>query len=473
MSLIPNVRIVSVSEVTEYLRILTESDPFLSDVWIEGDVTKSFVSKAGHLYFSVSDGVSTINAIAFRANASRMQHVVLVGHRLVVGGRISVYTKDGTCQLNADYADATGMGVQALELARLRARLEAEGLFEPARKRPLPAFPRAIGVATSPAGAVIQDIKTVLRRRFPFTHLLVAPCQVQGDRSPESVASAIDLLVADGRAQVIIVARGGGSAEDLAGFNDERIARAAFACPVPVVSAIGHEIDYCILDDVADLRAPTPTAAAELCTPDVADFALEIIDAKDRLTRTTMMIVRGNRSEHEQAFQRVDRSSPYARIVAERRFVAETHQRTARGLRNRLAVERVTHQHWRIRLRSAGLRLVDQQRISIVADRNRFDIWRSAAFQSKLDEIPTRRELFLRGARRQLERRASDLRVLEAKLFGLDPVAVLGRGFSRLTDERGVTISSIQHVSPGAHLDAHLNDGTIHADVIEATPRTS
>jgi exodeoxyribonuclease VII large subunit len=382
-----------------------------------------------------------------------------------------VYTKDGTCQLYAEFADATGMGIQALELARLRQRLEAEGLFDVGRKRPLPAFPLVIGVATSPAGAVIHDIRTVLRRRFPFAHLLISPCQVQGDGSPDSVVAAIDLLIADGRAQVVIVARGGGSAEDLAAFNDERIARAAFASPVPIISAIGHESDFCILDDVADLRAPTPTAAAELCTPDVADFALEVIDAKERLARTALTIVRQFRTELQQVAMRVDRSSPAIWLHAQRQAVAGAGARAAAALRNRLGTEAAAHQLRMERLRSIGLRQVDQQRLSVGIESSRLAIWRGVAFRTRLDELSTCQSTIDRTIGGHLYARKADLRVLDAKLLELDPTAVLGRGFSLLTDELGETITSIEQAPAGSRLSAHLNDGTIHADVVETRPQ--
>lgn len=281
--------VLPVGEVGDYIRQLTSFDPILSDLWVAGEVSNARQSRNGHLYFSLSDDSGSLRCVMFKSQLMRQRYVPANGDQVSVHGAFDFYVRSGDLQLIADLLQPAGIGLAALELERLRLRLEAEGLFETSRKRPLPTAPKMIGVVTSPAGSVWHDIQHIIGRRFPLTHLLLAPASVQGAGAVESLVSALEALARDGRSEVIIVARGGGSAEDLAPFNDERLVRAIYTCPIPVVAAIGHETDFSLADFVADLRASTPSAAAELCVPSVVDYQQELATIQHRLAiaRTT------------------------------------------------------------------------------------------------------------------------------------------------------------------------------------------
>lgn len=268
----------TVREVTDHIRDLFDTDPILGDLWITGEVLESTISRSGHVFFTMAGEDARIRCVLFRMNALRQRSLPSPGSACAAHGRVEIYPSDGTYQFYVDLVEDAGIGLAALELELLRQQLEAEGLFSETRKRPLPATIRTIGVVTSASGAVWHDIQNVVRRRYPFAQLIFSPSAVQGDGAPAELASALQALVLDGRAQVIVIARGGGSASDLAAFNDENLVRAVFAAPVPVVSAIGHETDWTLLDLVADLRAPTPSAAAELVTPSIAGELATLIE---------------------------------------------------------------------------------------------------------------------------------------------------------------------------------------------------
>ena len=466
-----DLQVVSVSQVTDYLRLLTESDAFLSNVWVQGDVTNVFLSRAGHLYFTLSDGEASLKAVAFRPSAMRIQHAISAGARVTVGGRVTVYVKDATCQIYVEFADADGLGMQALALARLRARLESDGLFEPYRKKEIPSFPRVIGVVTSPSGAVIHDIQTVLRRRFPLARLLVSPAQVQGNGAVDSILAGLDLLLEDGQAAVIIIARGGGSAEDLSAFNDERLARAVFACAIPVVSAIGHETDFSILDDVADLRAPTPTAAAELITPDVADFALELIDGRDRMGRAIGTIFDRQRQELDQLAERLDRVHPIAIVGEHNRELGALIERLRMTIRRHFDLEQSSGKLDRVRLRSIGLRTLDRQaaRLQVNETQLRDLITNRIALERLRTDAST--GLLDRASLRRVGETISDFRVLRSRLSDLNPDSILDRGFSVLTNDDNQVISRIDQARIGGTIRAIVRDGTISATVDDVAPR--
>jgi len=266
-------RVVSVGMLTTYLRQVLESDDLLADIWVEGEVSDVFSARSGHLYFTLRDEDGQIKCVLFRPNAVRQTHPASNGDQLAVHGRVSLYDRTGAVQLYVDVIQPAGIGLAALELEHLRLRLDAEGLFNQDRKRPLPAAPRVIAVVTSVDGAVWHDIQHVVARRYPFAELVLATAAVQGERAPASLVEAIEAVNTDDTVDVLIVARGGGSAEDLKAFNDERVVRAIFSCRVPVVTGIGHETDWTLADGVADVRAPTPSVAAELCVPSIGDMS--------------------------------------------------------------------------------------------------------------------------------------------------------------------------------------------------------
>ena len=264
-------QIWGVSDVTHYVKQVIENDPSLSDVWVEGEISNFTVAMSGHCYFTLKDATSQLKCVMFRHFAQRLRKRPGNGDVGVARGPIRVYESQGVYQLYAEFLAPAGMGELQLRLEELRLRLEGEGLFEPSRKRALPTWPRRIGVVTSATGAVIHDVRTVISRRFPLVEIVLAPSPVQGDEAVPGVCQAIDDLNRFGDVDVIIIARGGGSREDLGAFNAEAVARAIFGSRAPVVSAIGHETDVTIADLVADQRAPTPSAAAEMVVPDIRE----------------------------------------------------------------------------------------------------------------------------------------------------------------------------------------------------------
>ena len=314
-------QILDVPTLTAYVKALVEEDAILCDIWVRGEVSNFSRSSAGHMYFCLTDGQAQINCVLFRGAQRGLLAQPAAGEAVLAHGRVTIYEARGQYQLLVDNIAPEGIGILQLAFEETRRRLDEEGLFAPGRKRPLPRMPRVIGVVTSAQSAVWQDIQTVVRRRFPLVELVLAPSAVQGADAPAQLVAALRALQDDGRAELIIMARGGGSADDLACFNDERLARAIYAAAVPVVSAVGHETDTTIADLVADLRAPTPSAAAELCVPD-RDELLAVVRAEARHAALCMdEELRKRRDALTSLTTRVERLHPLHRLHAHRATV--------------------------------------------------------------------------------------------------------------------------------------------------------
>ena len=277
---------LTVGEVNEYIRMQMDGDAVLSDLYVRGELSNCKVYSSGHFYFTVKDAEGQLSGVMFRTQFSRLGFIPEDGMRVILHGRISVYPTRGQYQIYADGLVADGAGALAIRFEQLKKRLEGEGLFDPARKKPIPRYPMRIGVITSPTGAAVQDIRNILRRRFPCAEMILFPSQVQGEGAAEQLAMGIAFFDTYDLADVVIIGRGGGSAEDLWAFNDEALARAIAACRLPVISAVGHETDFTICDFVADLRAPTPSAAAELAVPDREELLAALGGVAFRMRRT-------------------------------------------------------------------------------------------------------------------------------------------------------------------------------------------
>jgi exodeoxyribonuclease VII large subunit len=305
-------QVLSVSQALSYLRELLETDYLLADVWISGEVSGPRTQPSGHTYFTLKDATSQMRGVLFRSalvRQRRMAEHLEHGAQVIVHGRITIYEARGELQIVVDFVQPEGVGLRQAQFERLRNQLEVEGLFAADRKRPLPQFPKRIGVVTSPAGAVFHDICNVLTRRWPMAEVVLAPTPVQGPEAPYGVVGAIETLNAEGNVDVIIVARGGGSIEELWTFNEEPVARAVFGSLIPVVSAVGHETDFTICDYVADLRAPTPSAAAELVVPDVRQFRARLQSVATYGVNVLQQRLDRNRSNVEGALARARRTS--------------------------------------------------------------------------------------------------------------------------------------------------------------------
>ena len=276
--------VISVSALNQYVKTLLDANDLLFDLALRGEIA-NFVQNArsGHCYFSLRDETSSVKAVMFRSDARRLGFRPEEGMKVIVRCRATLYERDGAFQVYVNDMFPDGIGSAQLAFEQLKAKLDREGLFAAERKKPLPRFPKCIGLVTSKTGAALQDIRNVIGRRWPAVRLLLCPVSVQGFEAADEIAAAIDRLDKSGQVDEIIVARGGGSREDLWVFNAERIARAASRCKTPLISAIGHEIDFTILDFVADQRAPTPSAAAELAVPDRAEFSRKLCNLEENI----------------------------------------------------------------------------------------------------------------------------------------------------------------------------------------------
>jgi exodeoxyribonuclease VII large subunit len=345
------IRILAVSEAAGVVASLVRSDERLRDLWVEGEVGRVTISTAGHAYFALKDDKSQIQCVWFRDERVRSAFQPQTGLRVVVHGRVDLYEPQGALQFYVDALQPSGVGDLAIQFEQLKARLAAEGLFETARKQPLPVRPSVIAVITSPTGAVWKDVCQVLARRWPLARVVLVACQVQGEGSAQSIVGAfrrlerhVEELRHEGRAAdapaVTILARGGGSMEDLWSFNDERVVRAVVAHPLPVVSGIGHEVDVTLADFAADVRAPTPSAAAELVVPDRAEFAASLARGAERMHAAAARVV-GSASRDVTAERRLlDRLHPAARLAASRERAGDLLERATRAAREAIADRR-------------------------------------------------------------------------------------------------------------------------------------
>ncbi len=349
-SLLRTLEPLSVSEVTARVKEVIACDDLLADVRVAGEVSNLSRPASGHLYFTLKDEGAQLRCVMWRSYAARLSRLPRNGDAVVARGRIDVYERDGIYQLYVEALVGQGIGDLNAEFERLKQKLQAEGLFDAARKRPLPRFPRALGIVTSPTGAALQDILNVLRRRYPLLEVYLSPTLVQGEEAPEQIVRAIQRLNDAGCCDVILVARGGGSLEELWAFNDERVVRAIAASPTPVVSGIGHEIDYTLADFAADVRAPTPSAAAEIITPDVNDLRLQV----DAMSLTLSEAMRARLTQARAGLSTLQRAlrllSPFNQLARQRERLDEARTRLVAALAHRLAV-------LRLRLDGLGARL--------------------------------------------------------------------------------------------------------------------
>lgn len=342
------VRILAVSEATKVLASLVRADERLRDLWVEGEVGRVTISTAGHAYFALKDEKSQLQCVWFRDDRVRAAFQPQTGLRVVVHGRMDVYEPQGALQLYVESLQPSGVGDLAIRFEQLKAKLAAEGLFEAARKRSLPSRPAVVAVITSPTGAAWKDVCHVLARRWPLARVVLVACQVQGEGSAPSIVGAfrrlerhVEELRRDARAAeapaVTILARGGGSMEDLWSFNDERVVRAVVAHPLPVVCGVGHEVDVTLADFAADVRAPTPSAAAELVVPDRAEFAASLARGAERMHGAAARVVETAAREVTAERRLLDRLHPAARLAASRERAGELLERATRAARERIA----------------------------------------------------------------------------------------------------------------------------------------
>lgn len=332
----------SVGEISRYIRELIESEGLLQNVWVHGEISNFSRPKSGHWYFTLKDTTAQLPCVMWRSVAELQLAVPQDGESVQVHGGLSVYEAGGRYQLYVDEIRTAGEGALYQDFLRLKAKLEAEGLFAPERKRPLPEIPRRIGIVTSPVGAALQDILNTVTRRFPLIEVIVAPAAVQGPDAPFQLVAALRRLNQFAQPDLILLARGGGSLEDLAAFNSEKLARAIVSSRAPVVCGIGHETDFTIADFAADLRAPTPTAAAELATPNKLDLTDSLSELAQGLARALFDRVREHRWALQSAAQSLERHSPLTQILRDRQRVDDAIGRGERALRQQAMLMRAS-----------------------------------------------------------------------------------------------------------------------------------
>jgi len=344
----------TVSQLTGHIRRLFEDDPVLDDVWVEGEVSNFSRASSGHCYFTLKDAGAQVPCVMWRNVADAQDYFPAGGDLVLAHGNVSVYEAGGRYQLYVDRVQPAGVGNLYLEFERLKAQLEAEGLFDPQRKRPLPPLPHRIGVVTSPTAAALRDILNVLGRRYPLAEVLLSPTQVQGEAAPPQIVAAIEALNECEDVDVIVIARGGGSLEDLWAFNDEQVARAVAASRIPTVCGVGHETDFSLADFAADVRAPTPSAAAELVAPDRAELRAYVAGLSAALVAALRGEIEERRWRLAEQARALKHLSPQAQLAQARQRVDDLLARAEAAICHNLALSRERLTGLRRRLASAS-----------------------------------------------------------------------------------------------------------------------
>ena len=337
--------VLKVSELTTYLRQLLESDPILQEVWVEGEISNFSRPSSGHLYFTLKDGDAAIRCVMWRNAAQRITFAPREGLAVQAHGSMGVYEVSGQVQLYVDTMRPAGEGALYQEFLRLKAKLEAEGLFDDERKRIPPRMPKRIGIVTSPTGAALQDMLNTIARRYPLAEVIVSPTPVQGINAPPGIVAALDRLNTEIKPDVILIGRGGGSIEDLWAFNEEAVARAVATSEAPTISGVGHETDFTLTDFAADRRAPTPTAAAELATPDQTELLGQIAELANSHTGFIRERLADLRWETAQWTHSLTRLSPAYRVDNYRQRLDEVRHQLERAVQSRLEHTRLTLVH--------------------------------------------------------------------------------------------------------------------------------
>jgi len=441
-------RALSVSELNHQARHLLETS--FMQVWVEGELSGFSRPSSGHWYFSLKDQKCQVRCAMFRGLNQRIRTIPKEGDQVRIRGKVTLYENRGDFQIIAEHIEPAGLGALQQAFEELKRKLQSEGLFEVARKKPIPTLPAHIGVVTSPTGAAIHDILTVLARRCPAIPVTLYPTTVQGKPATAEIVRAIELAQAHGVADVLIIGRGGGSLEDLWCFNEEAVARAIAACTMPTVSAVGHETDVTIADFVADLRAPTPSAAAEKVSPDQKDMLRQINDREFRLANAARRALQRLNTKLEHLSARL--RDPRRELLEKAQRLDDLELRLGKAMEQRLDRSQVrsTHLTQRLTVQSPGKQLANS--------RDALD--RSA---SQLDKAIQR---ILAKLHDRLEHTAGTLNVVS-------PLATLGRGYAIVRDDHGNIIRNASDVVAGDRISAHVANGTVMAEIKFVNPENS
>lgn len=440
--------VFTVSELNRTVRDLLEGG--LGAVWIEGELSNIARPASGHLYFSLKDRDAQVRCAMFRGRNRLMDFRPDTGMQVRARARVSLYEARGDYQLIVEQMEPAGAGALARAFEELKKRLDAEGLFAQERKRALPGLPRRIGIITSPSGAAVRDVLKVLARRFPAIPVVIYPAQVQGERAAPAIARMIETAGRRADCDVLLLVRGGGSLEDLWPFNEEAVARAVVASPIPIVSGVGHEVDITIADFAADVRAPTPSAAAELVVPDAGELLQALERLRRRLRAAASAFLRRREERRRNVESRLRRQHPERRLqqLQQRRDELELRLR-------RIGTRAITTRRERLERIDARLRRASP----------------AARIERLRERLQTTRRRLDGAIRADLNRRDARVAALSRALEAVSPLATLGRGYAlvRAADD-GRAITDARQVQPGQHLDIHLAHGRLEADVTRAEP---
>jgi exodeoxyribonuclease VII, large subunit len=412
----------------------------LPQVWIEGELSNVAKPASGHLYFTLKDSGAQVRCAMFKLKASALRFRPVDGMQVLLRAKVGLYEPRGEFQLVAEYMEPAGEGALQREFEQLKARLDAEGLFAQARKRALPRYARRIGVITSATGAAVRDVLSVLARRWPLADVEVLPVPVQGREAPPAIVAMLRKAASSGRYDVLLLTRGGGSLEDLWAFNDEAVARAIHASAVPVVSAVGHEIDFSIADFVADLRAPTPSAAAELLVPDAVAIDRHLRQLQQRMLTLQQRQLQAHAQRIDHLLARLQTQRPQARLQRDRERLLHLQRRLTAALREQSQLRHVRLERLHARL----LAQHPQARLPLLARR-----------------LAEQDQRLRRALAHILERRQTRLRHAGHALHAVSPLATLERGYAILLDAQGKVVRSVSEAAVDMRLRARLVDGEL------------
>lgn len=442
MQIPQNTPVFTVSELNREAREALEAS--LPPVWVEGEISNLARPGSGHMYFSLKDAKAQIRCAMFRGANRGLGFSPADGLQVLVNGRVTVYETRGTYQLIIEHMEPAGEGLLRRKLEELKNRLAAEGLFAPAHKQDLPAVPRRIGIITSPTGAAVRDILNILGRRFPACPVVIYPVQVQGNQAKNDIVAALTTAAARNECDVLILGRGGGSLEDLWSFNEEIVVRAIFACPIPLISAVGHEVDFTLSDLVADLRAPTPSGAAELVAPDMAAVISSLHNLEMRSVRAVQRVTHQRRVNYDNLAGRLSRCHPgvILRQLAQR--LDETHQRLLGSGKRRLTMEGLRLQNACARLKSAA------PLMQVQLETRQLDRLRLKLFNAVRMDLSTAR---------------NRLAVTAARMQAVSPLGTLERGYAIVQDENKTVIRDASKLKPEQRIIGRLARGRFEAVV--------
>lgn len=439
-----NPDIYTVSRLNSEVRLTLELQ--FQQLWLVGEVSNFVAAASGHWYFSLKDQAAQVKVAMFK-QANRYATVrPQNGQQVLIRARISVYEPRGEYQLLAEFIEPAGAGLLKQQFEQLKAKLAAEGLFAPERKRPLPVNPRRVGVITSPTGAAVRDIITVLARRAPGIELIIYPCQVQGETAAAQLRNMLSTAIRRNEVDVLIIGRGGGSIEDLWCFNDEALARAVADCPIPIVSAVGHEIDFALTDFVADVRAATPSAAAELVSPDQSQYLTALTQLQQRLSRAIRRQLAQLQPRLMQLQQRLQQLHPQRRLEQQQQRLDELQLRLQRRMQQHLQTARRQHSYLQQSLQHLSpAKAIKQQ-------------------QLQLQQLAKRLQ---QAQQQQLKYSSQQLARLSAQLHTVSPLATLARGYSISFDSQQQALTSSAQLKVGDAINTRLAQGSFNAVVTQ------